>query len=148
MIPQFFVDTNVLIDFLADRKPFSESATIIFDLAVKKKVKLFISAISYNNLYYLMQRENKSHKKTIALFALLSEDCSILDTTKAILQNAMQADFKDFEDAIQYYSAKSHNGIHAIITRNPKHFPLKDISILSPEEAISFAPQSMTINPS
>jgi predicted nucleic acid-binding protein len=139
MIPQFYVDTNVLIDFLADRKPFSESATSIFDLAVKKRIKLFISAISYNNIYYIIQRENKSHKKTIALLELLSEDCTILDTTKAILQNAMQADFKDFEDAIQYYSAKSHNGIHAIITRNPKDFPIKDLSILSPEEAISFA---------
>jgi predicted nucleic acid-binding protein len=141
MIPQFYVDTNVLIDFLADRKPFSESATTIFDLAVKKKVKLFISAISYNNIYYIIQRENKSHKKTIALLALLSEDYNILDTTKAILQNAMQADFKDFEDAIQYYSAKSYNGIHAIITRNPKDFPVKDLSILSPEEALSFAAQ-------
>jgi predicted nucleic acid-binding protein len=124
---------------LADRKPFSASATSIFDLAVKKRIKLFISAISYNNIYYIIQRENKSHKKTIALLELLSEDCTILDTTKAILQNAMQADFKDFEDAIQYYSAKSHNGIHAIITRNPKDFSIKDLSILSPEEAISFA---------
>ncbi len=139
MIPQFFVDTNVLIDFLADRKPFSESACILFDLAVRKKIKLFISAISYNNIYYILQRENKSHKKTIALLDLLTEDCHILDTTKSILQSAMHADFKDFEDAIQYYSAKSQAGIQAIITRNPKDFSVKDISILSPEEAISFA---------
>ncbi|MEY3631375.1 MAG: hypothetical protein RL408_929 [Bacteroidota bacterium] len=137
MIPQFYIDTNVLIDFLADRKPFSESATTLFDLAVKKKIKLYISAISYNNIYYILQRENKSHKKTIALLELLSEDCQILDATKTILQSAMRSDFKDFEDAIQYYSAKGHVGINAIVTRNPKDFVVKDLAILSPDEAIS-----------
>ncbi|MHA8094498.1 type II toxin-antitoxin system VapC family toxin [Aquirufa lenticrescens] len=139
MIPQFYIDTNVLIDFLADRKPFSESATTLFDLAVKKKIKLYISAISYNNIYYILQRENKSHKKTIALLELLSEDCQILDATKTILQSAMRSDFKDFEDAIQYYSAKGHVGINAIVTRNPKDFAVKDLAILSPDEALSFA---------
>lgn len=138
MIPQFYIDTNVLIDFLADRKPFSESATTLFDLAVKKKIKLYISAISYNNIYYILQRENKSHKKTIALLELLSEDCQILDATKTILQSAMRSDFKDFEDAIQYYSAKGQVGINAIVTRNPKDFAVKDLAILSPDEAISF----------
>lgn len=137
MIPQFYIDTNVLIDFLADRKPFSESATTLFDLAVKKKIKLYISAISYNNIYYILQRENKSHKKTIALLELLSEDCQILDATKTILLSAMRSDFKDFEDAIQYYSAKGHVGINAIVTRNPKDFVVKDLAILSPDEAIS-----------
>ncbi len=139
MIPQFYIDTNVLIDFLADRKPFSESATTLFDLAVKKKIKLYISAISYNNIYYILQRENKSHKKTIALLELLSEDCQILDATKTILQSALRSDFKDFEDAIQYYSAKGYVGINAIVTRNPKDFAVKDLAILSPDEALSFA---------
>lgn len=139
MIPQFYLDTNVLIDFLADRKPFSESASAIFNLAVKKKIKLYISAISHNNIYYILRRENKSHSKTISLLALLTEDCQILDTTKSILQSAMHSDFNDFEDAIQYFSAKSHTGIHAIVTRNPKDFAVKDISILSPAEAISLA---------
>jgi predicted nucleic acid-binding protein len=137
MIPQFYIDTNVLIDFLADRKPFSESATTLFDLAVKKKIKLYISAISYNNIYYILQRENKSHKKTIALLELLSEDCQILDATKTILQSAMRSDFKDFEDAIQYYSGKGQVGINAIVTRNPKDYVVKDLAILSPDEAIS-----------
>ena len=139
MIPQFYIDTNVLIDFLADRKPFSESATSLFDLAVKKKIKLYISAISYNNIYYILQRENKSHKKTIALLELLSEDCQILDATKTILLSAMRSDFKDFEVAIQYYSAKGQVGINAIITRNPKDFAVKDLAILSPDEALSYS---------
>ena len=132
MIPQFYIDTNVLIDLLANRKPFSESATALFDLAVKKKIKLFVSAISYNNIYYILQRENKSHKKTIALLELLSEDCQILDATKTILQSAMKSDFKDFEDAIQYACALEHNLI-TIITRNLKDYKKATIKVLTPE---------------
>jgi hypothetical protein len=50
----------------------------------------------------------------------------------------MRSDFKDFEDAIQYYSAKGQVGINAIITRNPKDFAVKDLAILSPDEALSY----------
>jgi hypothetical protein len=70
---------------------------------------------------------------------LLSEDCQILDATKTILLSAMRSDFKDFEDAIQYYSAKGQVGINAIITRNPKDFAVKDLAILSPDEALSYS---------
>jgi len=51
----------------------------------------------------------------------------------------MRSDFKDFEDAIQYYSAKGQVGINAIITRNPKDFAVKDLAILSPDEALSYS---------
>lgn len=34
---RLFLDTNVIIDFLADRKPFSDAAAILFDAAIDKK---------------------------------------------------------------------------------------------------------------
>jgi predicted nucleic acid-binding protein len=46
-----FLDTNVIIDVLADRKPFSESAAILFDYAEKGKINIYISALSYSNIY-------------------------------------------------------------------------------------------------
>ena len=50
---QVFLDTNVVIDFLADRKPFSSAAAQIFNASVAGKIKLYISAVSYNNIYYI-----------------------------------------------------------------------------------------------
>ncbi|MBK8683678.1 MAG: hypothetical protein IPN26_01135 [Bacteroidetes bacterium] len=50
-----FLDTNVLIDFLANRKPFALDAAALFDYSLKKKVTLYIATVSYNNIYYILE---------------------------------------------------------------------------------------------
>ncbi len=65
-----FLDTNVVVDFLADRKPFSVPAAKLFTLSVAKELTLYISAITCNNIYYLFQR-SYSHAETIALLKSL-----------------------------------------------------------------------------
>jgi predicted nucleic acid-binding protein len=40
--PRYFLDTNVLIDFLASREPFAESAALLFECAVQNKVRVYI----------------------------------------------------------------------------------------------------------
>lgn len=45
-----FLDTNVVIDFLADRRPFSLIAAKIFNYSLQGKIKVYISAVSYNNI--------------------------------------------------------------------------------------------------
>ena len=72
-----FMDTNVLIDFLADRRPFSLSAGKLFTLALNKKVKIFISAISYNNIYYIL-KQHTTHKETIKLLTQLSDMTEVM----------------------------------------------------------------------
>jgi len=130
-----FLDTNVLIDFLADRKPFSESAGKLFTLSLNKKVRIFISAISYNNVYYIL-KQSLTHKETIKLLTELSEMTEVIDLTKNVLTNAMKSEFKDFEDAIQYYSALTNSKIEKIVTRNTKDFKLSEIPVMTPEEVL------------
>jgi len=50
-----FVDTNILIDLLADRPPFSKFAIEIFHLAEKKQVRLFTSSHSYATTHYSLK---------------------------------------------------------------------------------------------
>jgi predicted nucleic acid-binding protein len=130
------IDTKVLIDFLADRKPFSISAGKLFTLALNKKIKIFISAISYNNIYYIL-KQSTTHKETIKILTELSAMTEVIDLTMNILTNALKSEFKDFEDAIQYYSALSNTGIDKIITRNTKDFKLSEIAVMTPDEVIS-----------
>jgi len=47
----YFVDTNIVIDMLADREGFSDAACAIFDLAEKKEIKLSICSLSFSNIY-------------------------------------------------------------------------------------------------
>lgn len=132
-----FVDTNVLIDFLADRRPFSISAGKLFSLSISKKVKLYISAVSYNNIYYIL-RQSISHKDTILLLKELSTITEIVDVSKKIIDASLSSDFNDFEDAIQYHCAMSIPKIDCIITRDIKDFKKSTIQVMSTEELISF----------
>ncbi len=131
-----FLDTNVVIDFLADRRPFSLAAAEIFNASASSKIKLYISAVSYNNIYYIL-RQSLSHNRTIKLLDELCEITEVADVTDAIIKKSLRSDFNDFEDAIQYYCASSLNIIDFIVTINSKDFKKSTLPIVSPEEAIS-----------
>ena len=130
-----FLDTNIIIDFLADRKPFSMFAAKLFNFSLAGKIKLYISAVSYNNIYYIL-RQSQSASQTVKHLQELSEMTEITDVTKDIIKKALKSAFKDFEDAIQYYSALSNNKIDIIVTRNTKDFKESDLAIMTPEEAV------------
>jgi predicted nucleic acid-binding protein len=136
------MDTNVVIDFLADRKPFSLEAAKIFDLGVDRKVHIYISAISYNNIYYVI-RQSLSNVATISLLADLEELTEIVDVTGDIIRKSLKADFKDYEDAIQYYCALSIPEIDFIVTRNGKDFKKSSIPVLTPEEAVALLSETL-----
>jgi len=132
-----FLDTNVVIDFLTDRKPFSHLAGKLFDYSEKGEVKLYLSAVSYSNIYYVVKKVS-SHKDAIRILNRLEEMTEIIDTSKSTIKNALGSEFKDFEDAIQFFSAKLNSNINGIVTRNGGDFKHSTISILTPEEAIKF----------
>lgn len=131
-----FMDTNVVIDFLADRKPFSLDAGRLFNAAVNGKAIIYISAVSYNNIYYIL-RQSLSRDAAINLLGELADITEIADVTDAIIRSSLKTDFKDYEDAIQYHCALSLNKIDFIVTRNTKDFKKSVLSVLTPVEAIS-----------
>ena len=131
-----FLDTNVLIDFFADRKPFSIEAARLFNYSFKKEINIFISAVSYNNIYYIL-RQSCSHTETIKMLNELNEWTDIIDVSKDVIKKSLKSDFKDFEDAIQYNCAKSLSKIDFIVTRDTKDFKLSSLPILTPKEAVS-----------
>lgn len=132
----FFVDTNVIIDFIANRHPFSLEAAKLFDYAEKGKVKIFISSLSYSNIYYVVKKVT-THKEMIHILKELESLTETVDVTKSVIKSSLSSHFKDFEDAIQYYTAISNKKIAAIITRDIKDFKNSTLAVMTPEEAIS-----------
>lgn len=131
----FFIDTNIIIDFIADRKPFSKAAAKLFDYSEKGKVKLFISSLSYSNIYYVVKKST-THKEMIMVLRELEAMTETLDITKSIIKSSLSSDFKDFEDAIQYYTAISTKKTSAIVTRDTKDYKQSNLAVLTPEEAV------------
>lgn len=130
-----FLDTNIVIDFLADRKPFSLFAAKLFNFSILGKAKIYVSAVSYNNIYYIL-RQSHSSVKTLKLLDELSEMTEITDLTKSIIKKSLKSDFKDFEDALQYNCALSLYKVDFMVTRDTKDFKKSTLSIMTPEEAV------------
>ena len=131
---KLLVDTNIIIDLLAKREEFYESAAQLFSLADKEKVELYVCSLSFANSHYILSRELKESKvreilrKLKVLVKVISMDSKIIDL-------ALNSDFKDFEDAIQYYAA-IESDIDIIITRNLKDFKKSELPVMTGHQFI------------
>jgi predicted nucleic acid-binding protein len=133
-----FIDTDVIIDFLIDRKPFSREAAIIFTLIEQKKLKGFSSSLTFSNLYYVL-RKIESHNKVISKLDSLSKMVGILKVEEQTIKNALSSGFPDFEDSIQYFSAVDSKKIDVIITRNIRDFKKSEIPVMTPGDFLKTA---------
>lgn len=136
-----FVDTNVIIDFLGNRESFSNAATELFDLYEGNKKKIFVSAISYTNVYYLLYKQIKSHKEVISLLNTLFDLTELIDVNKNIISQSLHSSFSDFEDSVQFYSAISNAKIDIIVSRDKKGFKKSTLPVLDVEQALRICNQ-------
>jgi predicted nucleic acid-binding protein len=127
-----FVDTNVLLDVLDHRQPFYGDSAAVWSLAESGKINAGISAISFNNIYYILRKQQSPAviRKTLCI---LRDIFNVAALDERILNQAMDSNFKDFEDAIQYFSAARINA-QCILSRNLSHYKASEIPILTPAE--------------
>ncbi|MDB5048873.1 MAG: twitching motility protein PilT [Fibrobacteres bacterium] len=127
-----FVDSDVILDVLADREPHSGPAKRLFSLMDKGVVEGFTSPLIFSNLVYLLRKQNghaaaKSQlKKLRILFKVLPMDEKVVDS-------ALDSTLADFEDALQYHCA-SKAGIETIVTRNGRDYKGIPGTLLTPDE--------------
>ncbi len=127
---KIFLDTNIILDFLGERNGFYLPAAKILTLADFNKIKIFASPISISTTFYVLSKvENqKIALEKIKKFKLL---CNISIMNDKVIDKAISANFKDFEDALQYFSA-IESKCEAIITRNEKDFKNALIPVMQP----------------
>ena len=129
-----FLDTNVVIDLLAKREPFYKEAVKIFTLAYNQKILLFISPLTYANAAYILGKNGAEQVRL--LLRNLRQLSLITEYDETVVDRSLSSNFKDFEDALQYYSALTKN-VDVIITRNLKDFVDVTCPVLSPDEFLS-----------
>ena len=130
-----FVDTDICIDLLSGRKPFNKTAEILFSLADNKKIKIYVSSLSFSNIDYVLRSQYTSthSRKLIGTFKTL---VNVLTVDSKTIDLAIASDFNDFEDAIQH-SCAIENNLTTIITRNVKDYKKASIDVLTPETFIA-----------
>lgn len=132
---KILIDTDVILDFFFDRKPYSDDSTIILSLCEQKQLDGFITPVIISNTYYLL-RKTARHEKVIEKLKQLLTILHVLQMDRLVIEKALNSEFKDFEDALQNFAAINYGEIGVIITRNVKDYKKSEIGIFTPESFV------------
>jgi len=113
-----FIDTDIILDLFAKREPYYNHAAKLFTLIDHQKIIAYTSPIIIANLNYILSRLISRNKATQALQKLKTL-VKILSVDEKVIELALHSDFKDFEDLIQYQTAKL-NAIKFLITSHSR----------------------------
>ncbi len=131
---QILLDTNIVLDLLARRMPFYNDAAELFSLADKKTIRLSLSSLSLANIHYVLKKlkPEQEARNIIRNFKILVQ---VLSCDNKIVDLALNSDFKNFEDAIQYFTA-IENDKELIVTRNMSGYSESIIPVMTAREFI------------
>ena len=126
------LDTDVILDFFFDRKPYSEHSAKVLSLCESNEIKGFITPVILSNLYYLL-RQSSTHERVIEKLSQLISITEVLLIDRTSIIHALNSNFKDFEDALQNFAAECNGNINLILTRNLKDFKNSSLGVMTPE---------------
>jgi len=120
---------------LGERDPSFDSIAKVATLADQKKITLVVSPLSFITTAYVLNKFETSESVLTKLrkFKIVCEVCEVDEKT---IEKGLNSSFKDFEDAVQFYTAVQSNS-SIIITRNGKDFKNATIAIMTAEEYLS-----------
>ncbi|HET8829372.1 MAG TPA: PIN domain-containing protein [Pelobium sp.] len=132
---RLFLDTNAILDLLGERIPFFDSIAKVATLADQKKITLYASPLSFTTVDYVLNKFESSESvlNKLRKFKIICKVCTVDEKT---IEKGLNSNFKDFEDAVQYFTAIRSN-CSIIITRNGKDFTNSIIPVMTAEEYLS-----------
>ena len=129
-----FLDTNVALDYMARRKDFFQNAALVVEYCLNKKHKMLVSSLSFATASYIMSAHHKMTDENIkTTFNAFIAKKIITPVDSKTINESLVSDFKDFEDAMQYISAREA-GANFIVTRNKADFTGSVIPVMEPQE--------------
>ncbi|MEG4491341.1 PIN domain-containing protein [Microcoleus sp. D3_18_C4] len=138
---KILIDTNIIVDVALDREPFFSESDRILTFVEEAQIQGYISASTFSYLYYIIRRD-RGRDWTLDFLRQLATFCQVATVDNSVISMALTCNFKDFEDAIQYSTAVI-NRIDAIVTRNPRDFPVTTPRIVTPNQLV----QKLTNSP-
>ena len=129
-----FIDSDIILDLIQEREHFTE-ALKLFTLIEENKIRGYVSPLIFSNLFYIL-RKQESNKFALQVLTRLKTLLRILTVNEKIIEMALLSEFKDFEDAIQYYSALEAR-LEYLITRNKEDYKKSGIIICNAKEYLA-----------
>ena len=123
-----YIDTNVYLNSIEGRD--KEVSRNVLAFLAEKDIQLYLNDLSIINIHYIAKKKRTREEITQILKIILRKQ-EIVSIDKYIIENALDSEFKDFEDGVQYFSARRVNA-DLIITSNKKDFAYSEIEVLTP----------------
>lgn len=123
-----FLDSDIILDALLERSGFDVPAMNILNLAYQGQLKIATSVVVLVNVNYFLEKYDRANRAD--LLKRLRSVISIIEIGERIIDLALESDFLDFEDAVQFYAAKTAKA-DVIITRNIKDHKQSTIPVLT-----------------
>lgn len=135
-----FIDSDVILDVLTERKPFYSESRKLFDVIEKKLISAYTSTLIIANLHCIICKA-KSKKTADTTIQKLITIIRIVAFKEEDIINSINSRFNDFEDGIQNYAA-ARNNMECLITRNVKDYKHANLPIYSPEEILQITEET------
>lgn len=131
---RLFLDTNIVVDLLDRREPFCHDAVRLFTMAYHKQVQLVVSPMTFSTASFLLHKHGpEGVRNLLSNFRRLARVATADERT---VDDSLASQFKDFEDAMQYYTALSAKA-DLIITRNGKDFKASRLPVMTATEYLA-----------
>ena len=131
---KLFLDTNIVVDLLERREPFCHDAVRLFSMAYNRQVQLIVSPMTFSTASFLLHKHgSEGVRNLLSNFRQLSRVAAANERT---VDDSLASQFKDFEDAMQYYTALRAKA-DIIITRNGKDFVHSKLPVMTAGEFIA-----------
>jgi predicted nucleic acid-binding protein len=136
---RILLDTNVVLDVLLDREPYVDASAAAWDAVETGISKGVLAAHAVTTIHYLLRKEKGNAKAKRILSGILTV-FGVAAVDGAVVQEALQLPFSDFEDAVSAAAARSA-GCDYIVTRDPKGFRESPVRCLTPEAVMPLLEQ-------
>lgn len=130
---RFLIDTNVILDVLLKREPFYESGAMVLKISAKTDVEEFVSASAITDIYYIAYRMLRDKEAVRDLINKLLKVVSVASVSKAEIIKALELEWNDFEDSVQY-SVAFLGEMDGLITRNRDDYKMSELPVWTPEQ--------------
>ena len=131
------VDTNVVLDALANREPWAKEARDLLFLAACGKLDLFLSGSTITDVFYLVNRYvTHDKRKSAEVVDTLMQSLSVVNVGMRECLFAAHSSITDFEDAVVAEAARSAK-LDYIVTRNLDDYAHSDVPAVSPHDYLA-----------
>ena len=132
------IDTNIILDWILERRPLAESAKKVIELCIIGKTRGYLAAHTILNIFFIIRKE-KSVEERKEILLMLCESFEIIDVEKNMIISALENEnWQDLEDGLQMQCAM-HMDLDYIITRNIKDFINSQVKALIPEDFLKIS---------